>query len=401
MREEWTQTTIGSIAEVVGGGTPSTSKAEYWGGEIVWLTPTEVVPRDGDLLVDSERRITRAGLENSGARLLPPGSVILTTRASVGFVALAGTELCTNQGFQSLITSDLVLPKFLMFWIQMNRHEFQSRAAGSTFKEISKSNVKSLKLSLPPLQEQRRIVDLMSSVDSYIATLQQQADAARSARSAVIEQVLVDGDGKWGNVSMGEVLEIARGGSPRPIHDYITTSDDGVNWIKIGDAATHDKYIYATSQKIRPEGVNKSRRVFPGDFLLSNSMSFGRPYILRTDGCIHDGWLLLSGISKHFDEDYLYNVLMSNRVQQQFNSLAAGSGVRNLNIDVASEVRIPIPPIDIQKEIGSLANSFDALVLSTEQTLAVAIELRAGVVSELLSGAHKIPESYDRLLGAA
>ena len=138
MRDGWTETTLGDVAEVVGGGTPSTAKEEFWDGDVIWLTPAEVTAIDGKVISDSKRKITQAGLRSSGARILPRGTVILTSRASVGFVALAGTELTTNQGFQSLIPSELVDGVFLMFWIQMNRSEFESRSAGSTFKEISK-----------------------------------------------------------------------------------------------------------------------------------------------------------------------------------------------------------------------------------------------------------------------
>ena len=168
MRDGWVETSLGEIAEIFGGGTPSTTIPEYWDGDIIWLTPTEITSQDGKTVTDSIRKITNAGFKNSGAQMLPVGSVILTSRASVGFVALAGKELCTNQGFQSLVPKQSVLAKFLMFWIQQNRLEFESRSAGSTFKEISKSNVKSIKLQLPPLHEQKRIVDLITSVDSYI-----------------------------------------------------------------------------------------------------------------------------------------------------------------------------------------------------------------------------------------
>jgi len=188
--DDWDEMTIGSIAEVVGGGTPSTKVAEYWGGEIVWLTPTEVVPRDGQEIFDSERHITTTGLKNSGAQLLPPGSVILTSRASVGFVALAGIELCTNQGFQSLIPNDYTMARFLMFWIQANRHQFDSRAAGSTFKEISRSNVRSIKIALPPLAEQKRIVEIVSSMDVVIQSADNAVADAKSLRSGLLSDLL-------------------------------------------------------------------------------------------------------------------------------------------------------------------------------------------------------------------
>ena len=122
----------------------------------------------------------------------------------------------------------------------------------------------------------------------------------------------------WVWVRLGTVLEIARGGSPRPIQQYLTTEPDGINWIKIGDTDKGGKYIYKTKEKIRPEGVTKSRMVHSGDFLLTNSMSFGRPYILKTDGCIHDGWLVLSNRFDCYSVDFIYYILSSPFAYYQF-----------------------------------------------------------------------------------
>ena len=188
--DDWVETSLGEIAEVIGGGTPSTTIGEYWDGDIVWLTPTEITSQDGKVVSDSIRKITELGFKNSGAQMLPKDSVILTSRASVGFVALAGKELCTNQGFQSLIPKPSVLSKFLMFWIQLNRPEFESRSAGSTFKEISKSNVKSIKLKLPPVPEQERIVEIINTIDEVIAKSARAVDEAKQLRSGLLSELL-------------------------------------------------------------------------------------------------------------------------------------------------------------------------------------------------------------------
>ena len=155
----------------------------------------------------------------------------------------------------------------------------------------------------------------------------------------------------WPMVRLGDVCEVQRGGSPRPIKDYITDSTEGLNWIKIGDVEPAGKYITQTVEKIKASGLNKTRKVLAGDFLLSNSMSFGRPYILKIDGCIHDGWLVLKGFSKTFTEDFFYYLLRSPIVQEQFDKLAHGSTVRNLNTDVVSRVSLPLPPFSVQREI--------------------------------------------------
>ena len=186
----WVETTLGKIAEVVGGGTPSTTVPEYWDGVIIWLTPTEVVAKDGKRIGDSIRKLTDVGLRNSGAQLLPANSVILTSRASVGFAAISECPLATNQGFQSLVPNSSSNAEFLMFWIQNNRAEFDSRAAGSTFKEISKTNVKSIKLLLPPPVEQRRIVEIVSSMDESIQASEQTLVEAKNLRSGLLSELL-------------------------------------------------------------------------------------------------------------------------------------------------------------------------------------------------------------------
>ncbi|MBU4485725.1 MAG: restriction endonuclease subunit S, partial [Candidatus Delongbacteria bacterium] len=156
----------------------------------------------------------------------------------------------------------------------------------------------------------------------------------------------------WEVRKLGDVLKIERGGSPRPIEKYITNSPNGINWIKISDATASDKYIYETKEKITQEGLNKTRLVYEGDFILSNSMSFGRPYIMKTTGCIHDGWLVLRQPQKKiFETEFLYYLLSSPYLFQQFDLLAAGSTVRNLNIALASSVDVPIPPLAEQKRI--------------------------------------------------
>ena len=155
----------------------------------------------------------------------------------------------------------------------------------------------------------------------------------------------------WTWIKLGAVCIIARGGSPRPIKEYITTEKNGVNWIKIGDTEKNGKYISSTAEKIKPSGIEKSRMVHAGDFLLTNSMSFGRPYILKIDGCIHDGWLVISQMNEIFDQDYLYWMLSSNYAYMQFCGKVSGAVVKNLNSDKVANSVFPLPPLAEQKRI--------------------------------------------------
>ena len=156
----------------------------------------------------------------------------------------------------------------------------------------------------------------------------------------------------WSFERLGNITNIARGGSPRPIEKYLTDNKNGLNWIKIGDTSKDGKYISSTKEKISPDGLNKTRFVSKGDFLLTNSMSFGRPYILKIDGCIHDGWLVIGNIETVFNADYLYYALSSNFMYQTLSLIAAGSTVKNLKSDSVKSVLFPIPPMSEQKRIS-------------------------------------------------
>lgn len=155
----------------------------------------------------------------------------------------------------------------------------------------------------------------------------------------------------WEVKKLGDVCEIERGGSPRPISSYITNDIDGINWIKIGDASDGSKYISSTKEKIKSEGVRKSRMVYKGDFILSNSMSFGKPYILDIDGCIHDGWLVIRDINNLFEKSFLYYYLSSPKIYREFKKMAVGGVVSNLNTSLVKGLYILIPPFQIQQQI--------------------------------------------------
>ena len=173
----------------------------------------------------------------------------------------------------------------------------------------------------------------------------------------------------WMYERLGNICSIARGGSPRPIENYLTDDENGLNWIKIGDTEQGGKYIYSTEEKIRPEGLSKTRYVCSGDFLLTNSMSFGRPYILRTNGCIHDGWLVIGGIEIAFHQDYLYYMLSSSIMYNALSSLAVGSTVKNLKSDSVKSLLVPIPPLAEQACISRQIENYFATMLPIERSL--------------------------------
>ena len=284
----------------------------------------------------------------------------------------------------------------------------RNTSTGDIIVHTSTTKLGNLLIPLPPLAEQKRIVTaiekFMPLIEEYgkketelkalngqIGTLTKKAILQEAVQGKLVPQIAAEGnakdlleeiqkekaklvkDGKikkekplpeisddeipfdipenWCWCRLGEVTEIARGGSPRPIKDYLTTDESGYNWIKIGDTDKNGKYINQTSEKIVKEGLDKTRLVHKGDFLLTNSMSFGRPYILNIDGCIHDGWLVISPKGNIFNKDFLYYVLSSTFAYNQFCDSVSGAVVKNLNSDKVRESLFPLPPINEQKRI--------------------------------------------------
>ncbi|MDE5832194.1 MAG: restriction endonuclease subunit S [Desulfovibrio sp.] len=173
----------------------------------------------------------------------------------------------------------------------------------------------------------------------------------------------------WEWVRLGEIGVVERGGSPRPIQNFLTASPDGINWIKIGDTAKSGKYITQTKEQIIQEGVKYSRLVHTGDLLLSNSMSYGRPYILRIDGCIHDGWIVITNYNIGVDIDYFFYLLSSDTIFRQFSEKAGGSVVKNLYIDKVKNTLIPLPPLAEQARIAEKISQFMALAEDLDRAL--------------------------------
>lgn len=262
---------------------------------------------------------------------------------------------------RTYVLSDIkIVPEYLYYHLQSNWEEtnrFKQYGSATNFLKIG--NFKDYNVCYPPLPIQQKIVVKLNAIFSEIDKAVAAADANAKNVEALFQSQLgeiIAGEDDWSLYTLREVCDIARGGSPRPIDKFITELEDGINWVKISDATRSKKYIYETRQKIKKEGISRSRFVNDGDFLLSNSMSFGRPYIMRTTGCIHDGWLVLSKYQKHLDIDFFYYLLSSSVIVGQFENLAKGSTVRNLNIELVSRVRIKIPSIQKQKMIVTKLN---------------------------------------------
>ncbi|MEE3689690.1 restriction endonuclease subunit S [Glaesserella parasuis] len=187
----------------------------------------------------------------------------------------------------------------------------------------------------------------------------------------------------WKRHQLSEYSKIVRGGSPRPIEKYLTQDKEGLNWLKIGDVEKDAKYVIKTAEKVSLSALSKTREVNEGDFILSNSMSFGRPYILKIKTCIHDGWIAITNIDIKLDKNYLYYLMLTSSCQNYFFKNAAGSSVLNLNAEIIKSLPISLPEISEQQKIADCLSSLDELIELQEQKLVALKQHKKGLMQQL------------------
>ena len=297
-------------------------------------------------------------------------------------------------GFR-LNDEDLLLPNFSKYLFRSDsiRKQIIRTASGVTRFNVSKQKMLKVRIPIPPLPVQEEIARILDTFTELETELESELEARKKQYEYYRDKLLtLDKPTGFkridqlmakvcpGEISFrrfGEIATIVRGASPRPINQFITTDLNGINWIKIGDISPGSKYVTSTAEKITIEGAQKSRFVRRGDFILSNSMSFGRPYILKCDGCIHDGWLAISDFNRTFLPDFLFHLLNSNEYQRQMKQKASfGGAVQNLNADIVKNLLLPTPPLPVQEEIVWILDRFDTLCNDQTSGLPAEIEAR-------------------------
>lgn len=291
-----------------------------------------------------------------------------TLNAGVFNVKTKGNDVDNKYLFQYLKAP------FLMKYVD-------EKSTGGTIKHLNQSILVNFPVVLPGVEEQRKIGEFLSHIDSILTLHQRKYEKLLNIKKSMLEKMFPkEGEvvpeirfkgftGAWEQRKFSKLVLIERGGSPRPIDNYITNKSNGINWVKIGDAPKEGRYITKTAEKIRPEGVNKSREVFPGDLILSNSMSFGKPYIMGIRGCIHDGWLLIRDTNKIFDPIFLCYLLGTDQMLAQYKALASGSTVNNLNKELVGNTHISLPGKEEQHVIGEFLQGLDSLLTLHQRKL--------------------------------
>ena len=315
---------------------------------------------------DKTRSFTDPVLAATLRRAKPGDLIIATTSEDDAAVAKATAWLGQHEvavSGDAYIYRHTLDPRYVAYFFQSKQFQIQKarHITGTKVRRISGDALAKIRIPVPPVEVQSEIVRVLDLFCSLEAELDAELEKRRRQYGYYSNALLAAAD-SVPRVKLGDVAKIVRGASPRPISAFITQDEDGVPWIKIGDVAAGGKYITSTAQRVTPAGAAKSRRVHPGDFVLSNSMSFGRPYISRIEGCIHDGWLAISDFGESFAPDYLYHLLRSGPIQAEFARRAGAGAVSNLNADIVKAVSVPMPAREAQVRVVELLDKFDALV---------------------------------------
>ena len=338
----------------------ATLKSEKYISEEAFERDYKVYPEKGDILMT---RIGDVGTTN----------VVETAEKVAFYVSLA---LLKPNGIDSYFLSNA-----------MKTNAFQKGLRERTLvtaipQKINKDEIGKIDIFITNNdEEQKKIGAYFSNLDHLITLHQRKYDKLTNVKKSMLEKMFPQNGSNapeirfkgfteaWEQRKFSDLVQIERGGSPRPIDDFITDSPDGLNWVKIGDAPAQGNYITKTAEKIKPEGLSKTREVHPGDLILSNSMSFGKPYIMGIDGCIHDGWLLIRNTYKAFDLTFLCHLLGTPQMIIQYKSLAAGSTVNNLNKELVGNTVVTIPTIKEQRVLGQYLETLDNLITLHQREL--------------------------------
>ena len=367
--DAWEQRKLGEIAETYSGGTPSVTIKKYYIGNIPFIRSAEINSKNTELFINED------ALLYSSAKRVSVGDILYAlygaTSGEVGRAALNGA---INQAVLAILPQKNYDSEYLMQWLCKSKFKIIGTFLQGGQGNLSAEIVKNLNIDFPIYKEQIIIGIFLHKLDNLITLHQRKLDKLKNIKKSMLEKMFPKNGSNvpeirftgftdaWEQRKFGESVLIERGGSPRPIDEYITDDSRGLNWIKIGDAPEQGNYITKTAEKIKTTGLSKTRQVVPGDLILSNSMSFGRPYIMAIEGCIHDGWLLIRNIRDEFDLIFLCYLLGIPQMIKQYKSMAAGSTVNNLNKELVGNTIVKIPPKDEQIHLGKFFNNLDNLI---------------------------------------
>jgi len=385
----WEKKYIKSIANVVGGGTPSTTNDEYWNGEINWFTPTEI---KFNVVSESNRKITELGLNNSSATILPKGTILLTTRATIGEVAIAQEECTTNQGFQSLIVNKSNSNQFVFDLIKVYRNELYKRANGSTFKEISKKEIEKIKVLIPQLPEQQKIASFLTDVDDKITKLTKKADLLEQYKKGIMQKIFSqelrfkDDNGnefpKWEVKQLRDVANYRRGSFPQPYGlPKWYDNDNGIPFIQVYDVDDNMLLKPSTKNKISALGAEQSVFVEKGTLIITIQGSIGRIAKTQYDAYVDRTLLIFQSYKKPLNIDYFkYVLFLLFEIEKK---KAPGGIIKTITKEVLSSFNVMIPSMAEQTKIANFLSAIDAKIETLNTKIENSTTFKKGLLQKM------------------
>jgi type I restriction enzyme S subunit len=406
--DDWELVTVEKIAkQILGGGTPSKSDDDYWGGDIPWASVKDL----GDIeLSDPEDYITEAGVENSATNVIPGNSIIISTRMTVGEPFLNGVDMAINQDMKAILPdTERVNPLFLVYSLWDKDPYLKSLGRGTTVDGITTNDLSRTHIELPSVEEQRKIASVLYTVDQAIQKTEEIINQLDRTRAGLTQSLFLNGyrecdevvgahhrnrlaqhPASWETKPAKEVMEVTRGAHPRPKSDTSLWGGD-IPMIKIGDRNRGDSTtINSTVDTVTEKGSRSSKLVDEGTLIVSNAGTVGAARITGMEACIHDHWLILRNYEEQLDTRYLYHFINWN--QNYLESLASGSTVLDLNTDDFRLFDITFPSIDEQQEISDVLDSIHYEKTKNQAYRDKLQRLKQGLMQDLLSGEVRTPD---------
>ena len=402
----WHHVRLGEVAEVVGGSTPSRTRPEYWGGDIPWVVPSELTELAGRYLQDSRESITVDGLESTRLRILPVGSVLLTTRATIGLAAINTLPITTNQGFQSLVGKNGTDSLWLYYCISSKRRELEQRGAGSTFREVSRDGVRTLPILLPPLSEQRAIAAVLDSIDEAIERADEVVAATENLRDALLHELLTRGlpgqhsewkevpglgtiPASWKAMRLGDVVDINRDSwLPRDEEEIIHYLD--LTAVFAPGSVADPREIVSAEAPSRAR-----RRVHLGDVLVStvrpNLRGFARITGTRNNLIASTGFAVLSA-RQSTTSSYIYHHVMTPCFAAYLENATTGQAYPAVRPADVAAYKFGLPSLPEQRAIAAVLDSVDAAIERTREERCDLRSLQASTADALLTGRVRVDQ---------
>jgi type I restriction enzyme S subunit len=389
---DWKECKLGEVAEIVGGGTPKTKESEYWNGEIAWLTPRDLSNFNGRYISKGERNISKLGLAKSSAKILPKGVVLLSSRAPVGYLAIAKNEVSTNQGFRNLISNSETNNLFLFYLLKNNVEYLKSQSTGTTFGELAGSTLKSLSFYFPPLTEQKAIASVLSSLDDKIDLLHRQNKTLEAMAETLFRQWFVEkAKEDWEDGSLLEVIQLVGGGTPKT--SIVEYWDGDIPWLAGGDiTSNHKSFVKYAEKNITEAALNNSATKLLPKYatIISARGTVGKYCLLAQPMAFSQSNY---GILPKNSDCYFFTYLLINHVVEELQASAYGSVFDTITTTTFRENKVQLPPeTEILQFDNSVSVYFEKMFLNKSQ-IQTFEKLRDTLLPKLMSGEVRV--EYD------